>query len=121
MTSGVTGSSPVGRSGKEINMEGKFYVVVRSDIDPGLLACQAVHAAIGWQAEHGEPPEVLALLEAPVAQIAATAVKAREAGMRLTIFREEDLGNELTAIALGPEARRITSSFPRALKRLRAA
>jgi hypothetical protein len=47
----------------------------------------------------------------------ALAKKAEGRYIQVSRFREPDRNNELTAIALGPEGRRITSSLPLALSR----
>ena len=53
--------------------------------------------------------------ERALAELAARAV---EEGIVRSIVREPDIGNEITAVALqpGPEARRLCSQLPLALK-----
>ena len=48
--------------------------------------------------------------------IFALAVLAKQMGFRYTIFRESDLKNSLTAIALGPEARCLVKKLPLAFR-----
>ena len=101
----------------------KLYIVGRRDLPPGLRAAQMLHAARCFQEEHPEierrwfrTSNTIVLLEVPDGDaLEALAERAREEGVVLTEFSEEpDLG--LTALALGPEARRLTSSLPLALK-----
>lgn len=95
----------------------KLYVVVRAALSAGLKCAQAIHAFrqfVGeypvleqyWHAEHNnivvlqhEDPETLA-------------GGLRSMGLRLSEFREPDLGDELTAICVEPAGGRYLSSLP---------
>lgn len=100
----------------------KLYVVTRRDLRPGAQAVQACHAARQFAAEHPdlerawfEASNTLALLAVPdepaLAQLAA---RASARGLRVAAFREPDLGDALTAIALEPGdgARRLCAGLP---------
>lgn len=95
---------------------------MRSDLSAGLQIAQAVHAAIqfslewpaltvSWNAASNNVVVVGVPDEAALADIAARAV---EDGIVRTIFREPDIGNEITAVALQPgvEAQRICANLP---------
>jgi peptidyl-tRNA hydrolase len=98
----------------------RLYVVGRADLVPGLRAAQLCHAARLFADEH---PEVegawyrdsnnLVLLEVEdEAELVALAARARCA---VSINREPDLGNEVTAIALAPSAKPLVRHLPLAL------
>ena len=103
----------------------KLYLVVRADLTPGAQAVQACHAMVQFQKEH---PEVdrewfersnyLGLLTVPSeADLQRLLAKAERRGIPAAAFREPDLGDSLTAIALGPcqGARSLTRALPLAL------
>lgn len=100
--------------------EPKLYVVVRADLPAGQQAVQAVHAALAFQREHREVCvglDNLALLAAPDERSLAVLIRsAGDAGVPWESFQEPDLGDQLTAVALGPAARRLVSSLPLALR-----
>jgi len=59
----------------------------------------------------------LALLATPDAsRLHALLMKARMRGILASAFYEPDRGNELTAIALAPEGRKLVSNLPLALQ-----
>jgi|WetSurMetagenome_2_1015567.scaffolds.fasta_scaffold10748_5 peptidyl-tRNA hydrolase len=97
----------------------KLYVVVRSDLPPGDQAVQAVHAAINFCQENADVADRwfdcsnhLALLQVRNEnELKDLTSKARFNGFRISEFREPDLGESLTAIAIEPEARRICSNL----------
>lgn len=103
----------------------KLYLVTRADLPAGAQAVQAAHALRQFAAEH---PEVdrewfersnyLGLLTVPSeADLARLLAKAERRGIAAAAFREPDLGDSLTAIALGPcsGARALTRALPLAL------
>lgn len=69
------------------------------------------HALIQWTLEHGRPPESLVVLQVPNLE-ALHAVYDRVKDARFVGFHEPDLGDELTALAAGPECKRLLSSLP---------
>lgn len=103
----------------------KLYVVTRSDLSPGQQAVQALHAGQEFIFEHPHEAEdwhirsnTLALLSVPAeADLEALAVRAESSRISVTRFREPDRNNELTAIALGHQAKRLVSQLPLALSR----
>ena len=88
----------------------KLYVVVRADLPPGDQAVQAIHATTEFGFQHGlltqewhRDSNYLALLSVPDER-ALEELKQRAyiRGIPHTCFREPDLNNSLTAIALEP-------------------
>jgi peptidyl-tRNA hydrolase len=83
---------------------------------------QSAHAAIDFQHEHPEEARqwqtksnYLALLTvANEEELIKLITKAIFMGIKHTIFREPDLGNEITAVAFEPTdvAKKLTSSCP---------
>lgn len=104
-------------------MAAKLYLVTRADLPPGQQAVQACHAMREFVREHPEVDRAwydnsnhLALLA--VANEEALNLLLRRAqrrGVRFSLFREPDRDNELTALALEPEARRLCRDLPLAL------
>lgn len=101
----------------------KLFVVVRSDLPPAQQAVQAVHAARQFAAEHPETElkwfetsNHLALLEVSSEEdILRLAALAGNRDIQLSVFREPDLNDSITAIALGPKAKTICRDIPLAL------
>lgn len=101
----------------------RLFLVVREDLVPAQQAVQAIHAARAFVAEYPAieaawhaSSNTLALLAVPdEAALAEVAARARDGGFAVATFHEEDLGGELTAVALEPRARRFTRALPRAL------
>lgn len=102
----------------------KLYVVVRGDLCHGSQAVQGMHAARQFAAEH---PEREARWFAESNHIAFLSVsgelellRLRDEAVRRSLlasgFEEPDLGGRSTAIALGPEARRLCSRLDLALR-----
>lgn len=118
MTREGTGSSPVSRS----KMEEKLYVVTRADLPIGLRCAQVGHAlleyaqaACHWDGEewHLYPihKNLVVLQVADLAELEAL----QSALICPTVsFREPDLGDQLTAIAVSGhhEVRACLSSLP---------
>ena len=100
----------------------KLRVVTRRDLPVGTQATQACHAAIDFQHEYPEESKTwqtksnyLALLTvADEEALIKLITKAIFTGIKHTIFREPDLGNEITAVAFEPTdaAKKLTSSCP---------
>ncbi len=102
----------------------KFYIVTRRDIPPGLMLAQSVHAARAFVDRH---PDIdrewftssnnLACLEVPdEAALTALVKKAVCRDVPYAVFREPDMGGEITSVAFGAEAKRIVSNLPLALR-----
>lgn len=96
----------------------RLYVVVRSDISPGLQCAQAVHAAMAWTARFAQdPPENVVVLAVPGAgDVAELRERARDHAIMAELFCEPDLGGEPTAVALGAGARALVRELPLALR-----
>lgn len=93
--------------------EEKLYCIARADLNVGLRTAQAGHALIHWVLEHGKPPDNLVVLQVPDEPTLNrywAALQIIEA--RVTPFFEPDLGDELTAVAVGPESWKLLSSLP---------
>jgi hypothetical protein len=101
----------------------KLYLVTRRDLDPGQQAVQAAHALTEFMLHHPEVAKdwygrsnTLAFLS--VADERALGVLLRKARDRFTpvsAFREPDRQDELTALAIGPEGKRLVRDLPLAL------
>lgn len=106
------------------NQIDRLYLVTRADLVPGQQAVQAAHALREFVEHHPEvdrawytKSNTLAFLA--VANEAALGVlleQAERKGIAVAPFREPDRDNELTALALGPAAKKLCSRLPLALK-----
>ena len=102
----------------------KLFLISRRDLDPAQQAVQAAHALTEFHQQHGalarewyEKSNTLAFLS--VADEKALGVllrKARDRVVSVSAFREPDRQNELTALALGYEGRRLVRNLPLALQ-----
>lgn len=109
MTPCVVGSTPTRAA--------KLYAIGRTDIPPGLRAAQFGHAIITWVLTHGRPPDNLVLVEVPdESSLIAVTKQLDGAGVRVEVFREPDLDDEMTSVAVGPEGWRLLSSLPLAMR-----
>lgn len=88
----------------------RLYAITRADLPIGLRAAQVGHALIHWVLEYGAPPDSLVVLQVPSLEDLHR-LHDRLVG-RVVAFHEPDLGDELTALAAGPECRRALSSVP---------
>lgn len=106
-------------------MADKLVLVTRSDLRPGQQACQALHAMRQFVSDHPdadrgwfERSNTLALLSvSDETALKRLADRADDLDLKLSVFREPDLGNSLTAIALEPSSRsqRLCRNLPLAL------
>ena len=102
----------------------RLYVIVRSDLPPGAQLAQSCHALSAFACAHpdlhrewhtgGQNLVVLAIRDKFT--LAGLLYDAANSGVEHARFHEPDFGNELTAIALGANARRLVASLPLALK-----
>jgi peptidyl-tRNA hydrolase len=99
----------------------RLYIVVRSDLKPGLLCAQACHALRAFVAEHPEVEQQwfegsnnLVVLQVPD-EAALLRLVERSAGVPFSVNREPDLDNQVTAVALAPSAKRLLRTLPLAL------
>lgn len=112
----------------QIKSDEKLRVVSRKDISLPYQAVQAGHAAIQFQHEHPELAKLwytqsnyLAFLSVDdEEQLEKLIRKAKAKGITHSIFREPDLGNQITAVTFeaSDDARRLTSSCPKMGKEL---
>ena len=99
----------------------KMYVVTRADLSPGLATAQAVHAAFGFALKH---PELSRDWMADSQYLVIVSVKDEQALVDLCLaangqqlhtylWSEPDLGDQATALALGPceASRRLTANL----------
>ena len=96
----------------------RLYIVVRSDISPGLQLAQACHAAREFtRLLPGEDvgDNLVVLGAASLAELVELVDRA-DGVCAVVPFYEPDLGGEMTAAAFGLGARRILSSSPLALR-----
>lgn len=91
----------------------KLVVVIREDLAPGAQLAQACHAAQKYCFDHHEAAKAwydasntIAILACPnEAYLDRLATEAATKGIRLSSFREPDLGDSLTALCLEPSAK----------------
>lgn len=94
----------------------KLYIVLEAGLASGLKMAQAVHAAFlfGEQYPHlkdywyHESNNVAILQQDDIVSLAE---RLESAGMRISRFHEPDLNDQLTAIAVEPEARRMLADL----------
>lgn len=102
----------------------KLYLITRNDLSPGYQAVQSCHAIRQFVEEHPDidsawfkESNYIALLQVEnEEQLESLLLKASTRGIKCTYFREPDLSNELTAIALEPAAKNLCKRLPLALK-----
>ena len=109
----------------QINNGDKLYIVSREDLSAGMIAVQGMHVAIQFVMEHEiarewyEKSNYLCFLAAKDENHLKELIdKAREKNIPISIFREDDLNNEITAIALAPcrESKKLCQPLKLALK-----
>lgn len=88
-------------------MRERFYIAVKPSLAPGFAVAQAIHAALAWREEHGVPPETVVVLRADPTETQALVPRART-----SLFREPDLNDEPTALAIGPEGAKALRRLP---------
>lgn len=87
----------------------KLFVVIRDDLDHGMQLAQGVHAAMLFGYEHPDltkawiegPNNIIVKRVADEAELRALLAKAGPKYMDISTFQEPDLGNQITAAALG--------------------
>lgn len=98
----------------------KLYVVVRSDLGAGAKACQAAHALRAYadaypfvEAAWWRHSNTLVMLEAELDELLALEARAAAKGVTAVRFVEPDweASGTLTALALGPDARRLLADL----------
>lgn len=101
-------------------------MITRQDISSGYQAVQSIHAAIQFNFEHPEVSQewfktsnYLGLLSvADETALKLLADEAQQHGIRYSIFKEPDIGDQITAIALEPgmRSKKLCSKLQLALK-----
>ena len=112
----------------QIKNNEKLRVVSRRDISFGYQAVQSGHALVQFQHEHPikskdwyHNSNYLAFLTVKDEEELEKLIRKAEAKeIKHSIFREPDIGNEITAVAFeaSDDARRITSACPKMGKEL---
>lgn len=105
-------------------MTQRLYLVTRQDLPPGPQAVQAAHAMREFAAHppyldrswYKESNTLAFLAVADEAALGVLLAQAQTKGIASSPFREPDRGNELTALCLGPAARKLCSRLPLALR-----
>lgn len=88
----------------------KLYLVTRKDIAPGYQAVQSCHALRQFTEEHPEidkqwfkTSNYLCLLAVKnEEELYSLVCQAKDLNVRVSVFREPDIDNQITAIALEP-------------------
>ena len=104
----------------------KVTVITRQDLSPGYQSTQSGHALTEFIFQHPEiakhwhiNSKYLVYLSAKdESHLQSIINKLSEKGIKHSVFREPDIDNQLTAVAIEPhiDLKRITSSLPLALK-----
>lgn len=88
----------------------KLYIIVRADLSAGSKLAQSVHCAFQFALEHSNVTNnwmtnsnyICILSAKDEEEIIQLLDKAKENNINHSVFREEDLNNSITAIALEP-------------------
>ena len=102
--------------------QGKLITVTRKDLNPSYQAVQSAHAAIKFQHDYpsiskewNEKSQYLIMLSvSSMNDLDHLMEKLRKKNILFSIFKEPDLNNEITAIALEPTklSQKICSNIP---------
>jgi hypothetical protein len=98
-------------------MAKKLYIAVRSDLSIAQQAVQACHAIRNFSLSFPEEgADTLVLVNVPnEPELEHVRLRLRLAGVRHAAFREPDIGDALTAVAIAPEGHSICRRFSLAL------
>lgn len=109
-------------------MDCKLYVITHSDLPLKYQLPQSNHAAMEFAAQypdefrawHKNSNSIIVLNAQNELKLLEFAERLKNKGIKFSEFREPDIGNELTAIAIcpGPEVKRLCSGLPLAGKRI---
>jgi hypothetical protein len=102
----------------------KLYIIARADLTPAQQAVQGMHALQEFNRLHSETVREwyetsnhLCFLSVPSEGALESLLASTQArGLAVVAFREPDLEDSLTAIAIEPSAKRLLSGLPLALK-----
>jgi len=101
----------------------KLYIVSRQDLPPGAQCAQSVHAAFAFAQEHPEltrdwhlnSNNIVILAVRHEQDLTLLLERARLEGVEFSAFREPDLDDALTALAIAPRGKKLVSKIPLAL------
>jgi len=111
-------------------MSHKLYILVRGDLADGLQLPQSCHALRAFIEAHPEQDRewftssnnIVVLNPGGERDLLRLLHQAEARGLKTALFREPDLGDQATAAAIyGPDAYRLLSSLPKALRPAKAA
>lgn len=104
----------------------KLYVITRSDLSQGYQAVQSMHALRQFTADHPELDKLwfensnyLGLLSVTnESELLNLIALAQRENIAVSIFREPDIEDQITAIALapGPKSKKLCGKLPLALR-----
>lgn len=92
----------------QIKSGDKLYIIVRGDLAPGYQCAQSVHAAFAFASEHADETKnwmiqsnyIAVLNSKNEKELYDLITQAKEQNITFSIFREPDIGNEITAVAM---------------------
>jgi len=102
----------------------RLFLIVRSDLQPGLQMAQAAHALSAFAAAYPEEHarwrlssnNLVCLSVGTEGELRATGAKALLRGALVTVFTEPDLDGQATAAAISGEAKGALRTLPLALR-----
>lgn len=106
----------------------KLTTVTRRNIIPGSQSVQSAHSAIQFIFEHPEistqwfkEPYLIQLSVENEAELHELIRKIKKSNLKYSVFREPDLNNQITSIAIEPseKSRKLVSNLPLMLKEYR--
>ena len=110
----------------QIKPNDKLYIITREDISPGYQGVQGIHSAILFGQEHPDihrewyqNSNYLGFLSvANEVELAKLIEKADANDIKCSVFREPDIDNQITAIAIEPgiKSKKLCSNLKLALK-----
>ena len=102
--------------------------MTRQDLAPGYQLVQSVHSAFDFSLEFPEVTKdwntqsnyLACLSTEDEASLFILISKLKARGIKHTVFREPDIDNQVTAVAIAPGeiSRKLTSNYPLALKNI---
>ncbi len=106
----------------------KLYIIVRKDISAGDILAQACHCAIEFSLEHHlitkswhDISNYIVILEIQnEIELINLIQKASDKKINFSLFREPDMDNQITAIALAPgiDSKKLCSNLSLAFKKI---
>lgn len=103
-----------------------MYIVVRNDLSDGSKIAQSCHVAFSFSQDFGnitrswmENSNYICILECPEDQLLKLIDKAKAKNINYSLFKEPDLNDQITAIALEPSlnSKKLCSNFKLALRK----